>query len=102
MSPHVGLLARHLNTLHTSLAGDTLEMALASRKPAPGLSITLIVELQYASGDCQALLAKDNCICTLSRKGNCWDTAVAESFFATCEWELIEGSGWHTHEEARW
>jgi transposase InsO family protein len=37
----------------------------------------------------------------MSRKGDCWDNAVAESFFATLEWELIEGSDWHTHEEAR-
>lgn len=37
----------------------------------------------------------------MSKKGDCWDNAVAESFFATLEWELIEESDWHTHEEAR-
>lgn len=36
----------------------------------------------------------------MSRKGDCWDNAVAESFFASLEWELIEDSDWHTHEEA--
>ena len=37
----------------------------------------------------------------MSRKGNCWDNAVAESFFATVEIELIEGADWHTRNEAR-
>ncbi len=37
----------------------------------------------------------------MSRKGDCYDNAVAESFFATLEWELIQDSDWHTHAEAR-
>ena len=37
----------------------------------------------------------------MSRKGNCWDNAVAESFFATLEIELIEGADWQTRNEAR-
>jgi transposase InsO family protein len=56
---------------------------------------------QYATGDYQEILRAQGITCTMSRKGNCWDNAVAESFFATLEWELIEGSDWHTHEEAR-
>lgn len=40
-------------------------------------------------------------LASMSKKGDCWDNAVAESFFATLEWELIEESDWHTHEEAR-
>jgi len=57
--------------------------------------------VQYASGDYQALLAEQGITCSMSRKGNCWDNAVAESFFATLEWELIEESDWHTHEQAK-
>ena len=57
--------------------------------------------VQYASNNYQALLAKHGITCSMSRKGNCWDNAVAESFFATLEWELIEASDWHTHEEAK-
>ncbi len=57
--------------------------------------------MTYASSDYQALLAEHNCVCSMSRKDNCWDNAVAESFFATLEWELIEGSDWHSHQEAR-
>jgi putative transposase len=37
----------------------------------------------------------------MSRKGNCWDNAVAESFFATLEKELIEEADWHTRAEAK-
>ena len=39
--------------------------------------------------------------CSMSRKGDCWDNAVAESFFATIKRELIDGSRWRTREEAR-
>ena len=38
---------------------------------------------------------------SMSRKGDCYDNAVAESFFATLEWELIERADWHTRAEAR-
>ncbi len=37
----------------------------------------------------------------MSRKGDCWDNAVAESFFATLKKELVHGSDWKTREEAR-
>lgn len=37
----------------------------------------------------------------MSRKGNCWDNAVAESFFATLKTELVHGEDWHTRDEAR-
>ena len=37
----------------------------------------------------------------MSRKGDCWDNAVAESFFATLELELIVKSDWHTRDDAR-
>lgn len=89
------------NTLHASLACDALEMALARRNPPKGLLHHSDRGVQYASSDYQALLAEHNCVCSMSRKGNCWDNAVAESFFATLEWELIEGSDWHTYQEAR-
>ena len=37
----------------------------------------------------------------MSRNGNCWDNAVAESFFATLEWELIARRDWRNPDEAR-
>jgi putative transposase len=56
---------------------------------------------QYASGEYQTLLSEHAITCSMSGKGDAYDNAVAESFFATLEWELIEESDWHTHAEAR-
>ena len=89
------------DTLDTSLATDALMMALWRRRPGRGLMHHSDRGVQYASGGYQALLREHGITCSMSRKGDCWDNAVAESFFATLEWELIETSDWHTHEEAR-
>jgi transposase InsO family protein len=88
------------NTLDASLATDALTMALWSRKPGRDLLHHSDRGVQYASGDYQAILAEHGITCSMSRKGDCWDNAVAESFFATLEWELIEESDWHTRNEA--
>lgn len=89
------------NTLHASLACDALAMALARRAPSTGLIHHADRGVQYASSEYQALLTKHGCMCSMSRRGNCWDNAVAERFFATLEWELIAVSDWHTHQDAR-
>lgn len=89
------------NTLEASLATDALRMALERRQPAAGLVYHSDRGVQYASGACRALLAEHGILCSMSRKGDCWDNAVAESFFATLEWELIQESDWHTRNEAR-
>ena len=47
------------------------------------------------------MLARYGMTASMSRKGDCYDNAVAESFFATLEWELIEQADWHTRAEAR-
>lgn len=88
-------------TLEASLTLDALTMALERRHPAAGLIHHSDRGVQYACGAYQALLAKHQMHASMSRKGDCWDNAVAESFFATLEWELIERSDWHTHREAR-
>src|SRR5512134_4126172 len=60
------------------------------------------VELrQYASGDYQAVLAAEGMVCSMSRRGNCWDNAVAESFFATLKLELVYENQWSTRSQAR-
>jgi putative transposase len=89
------------DTLEASLATDALRMALLRRQPGPGLVHHSDRGVQYASGEYQALLSDHGITCSMSRKGDCWDNAVAESFFATLEWELIEESDWHTHAEAK-
>lgn len=49
----------------------------------------------------RALLARHGMVPSMSRRGNCWDNAVAESFFATLELELIFRHSWTTRGEAR-
>ncbi|HEV2131273.1 MAG TPA: IS3 family transposase [Longimicrobiaceae bacterium] len=89
------------NTLEASLATDAFQMALWNRKPGRGLLHHSDRGVQYASEAYQQILRRHGMICSMSRKGDCFDNAVAESFFATLEWELIQESDWHTHEEAR-
>lgn len=88
-------------TLERSLVLGALRMALERRRPSGGLLHHSDRGVQYASGDYRALLAGHDITCSMSRKGDCWDNAVAESFFATLEWELIQEADWHTREEAR-
>jgi len=56
---------------------------------------------QYASGDYQAALSERGITCSMSRKGNCWDNAVAESFFATLKTECVYSRRFATRAEAR-
>ena len=68
--------------------------------------ITVIAEAwaghrSYASDDYQKLLRVARVTCSMSRKGNCWDNAPAESFFATLKRELIHGRNFRTRAEAK-
>jgi putative transposase len=89
------------DSLEAELASDALTMALWSRKPACGLMVHSDRGVQYASEAYQEILAQHGITCSMSRKGDCFDNAVAESFFASLEWELIQDSDWHAHAEAR-
>lgn len=89
------------DTLETDVAVSALRMALTARRPRPGLVHHSDRGVQYARGEYQALLAQHGLVPSMSRKGNCWDNAVAESFFATLEWELIQRHDWQTRAEAR-
>jgi transposase InsO family protein len=88
-------------TLESELAVSALEAALQQRRPAPGLLHHSDRGAQYTSWDYQERLEACRAVVSMSRKGNCWDNAVAESFFATLEVELIEDADWRTHAEAR-
>ena len=88
-------------TLETRLARGALEMALRRRRPPPGLLHHSDRGVQYASHEYREMLEEQKAVVSMSRKGNCWDNAVAESFFATLEIELIEGADWQTRNEAR-
>lgn len=80
---------------------DALTMALKNGKPGPGLSHHSDQGVQYASKAFQAVLTASGIQCSMSRKGNCWDNAVAESFFHTLKVELIHARQYHTRQEAR-
>lgn len=75
-------------TLEHSLALGALQQALVLRRPEPGLVHHSDRGVQYASAPYQALLAAHGAIPSMSRRGNCWDNAVVESFFATLKTEL--------------
>jgi len=88
-------------TLASDLALAALHMALGARRPAPGLLHHSDRGVQYASMAYRTLLAAHGIRASMSRRGDCWDNAVAESFFATLELELIVRREWHTRNDAR-
>jgi len=88
-------------TLEVELALSALQMAREARCPAPGLMHHSDRGSQYTSGVYRAQLAAHGMIASMSRKGDCYDNAVAESFFSTLEFELLMQNDWHTREEAR-
>src|SRR4029453_673562 len=75
-------------SLERGLVLAALEHALQRRCPPPGLLHHSDRGSQYASADYQALLRQAQMRCSMSRKGNCWDNAARESFFATLKAEL--------------
>jgi putative transposase len=87
-------------SLETKLVRQALEQALRRRRPAAGLIHHSDQGRQYASSEYVELLEQHGIRQSMSRKGNCWDNAVAESFFASLEWELIERSQWSTRAQA--
>jgi len=88
-------------TLEASLVIDALRMAIEARCPGGGLLHHSDRGAQYAALDYQELLARHQIVASMSRRANCYDNAVAESFFATLEWELIDRCDWRTRDEAR-
>jgi transposase InsO family protein len=89
------------HTLERSLVIEALQMALISRKPAAGLLCHSDRGSQYASDDYQQALQKAGAICSMSRKGNCYDNAPTESFFASLKRELVYRTSFATRQEAR-
>jgi putative transposase len=84
-----------------TLAIDALSMALSTRCPEPGLIHHSDRGVQYASGDYQKQLTARAITCSMSRKGNCWDNAVAESFFSTLKAELVYRTDYVSRSQAR-
>jgi len=77
-----------------------LQMALGRRTPEPGALFHSDRGSQYASQDYQELLAAHGLICSMSRKGECYDNAVAESFFHTLKVERVHLEDYQSRREA--
>jgi putative transposase len=80
---------------------SAMEMALLRRRPEADLMHHSDRGSQYASEAFQQLLQDENIVCSMSRKGNCYDNAVMESFFASLKKELVYQEDYWTREEAR-
>lgn len=89
------------DSLATPLVTRALGMALRLRRPDQGLLHHSDRGCQYASREYQLMLKAHGIQCSMSRKGNCWDNAVAESFFATLKTELVHHVVFKTRTEAR-
>ena len=87
--------------MRTELVTDALRMAIEHRRPAPGLIFHSDRGTQYTSKEFTGLLAEHEMVQSLSRPRQCWDNAVAESFFATLKGELIDRQSWATRTQVR-
>jgi putative transposase len=87
--------------LKSRLVVDALEMAIERQLPGDGLLSHSDRGSQYASEHYQDLLKRNGIRCSMSRKGDCWDNAPMESFFATLKKELVFFEDYATRDEAR-
>jgi transposase InsO family protein len=88
-------------TMTSRLVVDALEMALVRRRPGSGLVAHSDRGSQYASEHYQRLLGSEGITCSMSRRGNCWDNAPMESFFASLKKELVHDEDYATRAEAK-
>ncbi|MDF1690428.1 MAG: integrase core domain-containing protein [Cycloclasticus sp.] len=87
---------------NTKLVVDALQMATVRRNCSE--QVVIVDSDQgstYASGDYQRLLRQNNMLASMSRKGECYDNAVAESFFGTLKTELVDDEDYRTREQAK-
>jgi transposase InsO family protein len=87
--------------IDTDMCLSALDMAVRARRPAPGLVHHSDRGCQYASHDYRKALRKHGIECSMSRRGDCWDNAVAESFWGTLKNELADQMDFATRTEAR-
>jgi putative transposase len=85
----------------TAFVTDAVGMDITNRQPAEGQVDHSDRGAQAASGGFQRLLKQHDYQCSMSRKGNCWDNAVAESFFRTLKSELIYQHRYDSREQAK-
>ena len=88
-------------TIAGTLTRQALTQAILRRGPGKGLICHSDRGSQYAANDYKAILSEHGFIGSMSRKGDCWDNAVAESFFHTLKVECIRKKIFNTREEAK-
>ncbi len=92
------------DSLEQTLVHEALEMALGQRPSTEvpnGLLFHSDRGSQYAAHDYQRRLQEFGITCSMSRRGNCWDNAVVESFFATLKKEEVHRENYLTREQAK-
>jgi transposase InsO family protein len=89
------------NHMRAALVNQALLMATSQRQPAAGLIMHTDRGSQYGADSYRQFLTQHGIQPSMSRKGNCWDNAVAESFFHTLKTELIYLEDFDTHEQAQ-
>ena len=89
------------DTMKVSLVNNALDMAITHRNPPKGLLWHTDRGSQYASYSHRDLLHKHGITQSMSRKGNCWDNAVAESFFKTLKSNLVYPTYFYTKKQAK-
>lgn len=87
--------------MYASLVTDSLTMAMFNRRPSSGLIVHSDRGSQYVSSAYKTILDENGFVCSMSRKGNCWDNAPAESFFHTLKTELVHHEDYKTRDEAK-
>ena len=87
--------------MKAGLVCDALQMAIWQRQPEAGLIVHSDRGSQYASKAYRRLLKTHSFIGSMSRKGNCWDNAVAESFFGSLKNERVHWRQYQTRHEAQ-
>lgn len=89
------------NRIDRHLVCDALQAALLTRGNPKGLMVHSDQGVQYASGDYRQLISQHQLVQSMSRRGNCWDNAVAESFFATLKKQAVHGERFFTRQAAQ-
>jgi putative transposase len=87
--------------IDSALVSSAFKMALQQRRPIPGLLFHSDRGVQYAADAYQDLLRRNKVLCSMSRKGDCWDNACSECFFSKLKGEHIQDRVYATRDEAR-
>ena len=88
-------------TIADTLTTQAMKQAILRRSPGKGLICHTDRGSQYAGNDFKAILAQNEFVGSMSKKGDCWDNAVAESFFHTLKVELVHRMKFKTRDEAK-